>query len=414
MGEAAQGRIAALDLVRGVAVLGILAVNIAGFSGPSLATLTPNWPNPASLADKVAFAAIFVVFEGKMRLLFTMLFGASMVLFVERAELAGRNGNVLQVRRLLWLLVFGYLHFILLWWGDILVLYALLGLVALSLQRIKPGALVIGALAFYLLWHSAGMIDTALDLAGVDAVQNGTAGAQIVKEQQSTIQRFLDRADADFATVQLGFLAQAWHRASVEWAMPLRVALASIGETLPMMALGMALYRSRFFAGLWPRKWMQALAWGGSACGLLPTLALLDWAWSRDFPIPAMFQFNVYWSAIPHVLMGMGYAAGLILAAPWLLSTWLGQRLQAAGRMAFSNYIGTSILMTAIFSGWGLGLAGHYTHTQLPLFVLAVWALMLGWSRPWLARFRQGPLEWLWRSLTEGRRLPFRRAGSEP
>ncbi len=412
MGEAAQSRIAALDLVRGIAVLGILAVNVAGFAGPSLATLTPNWPGTATLADTLTFGAVFVVFEGKMRLLFTMLFGASMVLFIERAEAAGRNGSVLQVRRLLWLLVLGYLHFILLWWGDILVLYALLGLVALSLRRVRPGALAAGAIAFYLLWHGAGMLGGLLDLAAADAVRNGSAAVQIVQDQQKMVERFTNRADVDLATVQLGFLAQAWHRASAEWAMPLRVALTSIGETLPLMALGMALYRSRFFAGAWPRRRMQMLAWGGVIGGLAPTLALLAWAWPRDFPIPVMFQFNLYWSAVPHLLMGLGYAAALVLAAPWLLSTWLGLRLQAAGRMAFSNYLGTSLVMTAVFSGWGLGLAGHFSHAQLPLFVVAVWALMLAWSKPWLARFRQGPLEWLWRSLTEGQRLPFRRANS--
>ena len=109
-----------------------------------------------------------------------------------------------------------------------------------------------------------------------------------------------------------------------------------------------------------------------------------------------------------HIAMALGYAAVLVLLAPRLLDTWLGQRFAAAGRMAFSNYLGTSLVMTALFHGWGLGLAGRFGPAALWLFVLLGWVLMLGWSGPWLSRFRQGPLEWLWRSLTEGRRLRFK------
>ena len=398
MHEAASGRIAALDLIRGVAVLGILAVNIAGFAGPSLATLTPNWPHPASLADRLAFSAVLVLFEGKMRLLFTLLFGASMVLFIERADAAGRDGNLLQVKRLLWLLVFGWLHYVVLWWGDILTLYAMIGLVVLPLRRLPPAYLAFGAIAFFLLWNGSEMIASLPDLLGPKPAEVEA--------------RFLTRATADFATLQAGFVQQIVQRGLAEWALPLRVALGSIGETAPWMALGMALYRSGFFEGAWPSARMRLLAWGGLLSGAVLTLGWLGWIWPRDFAIVPMFDYVQTWSALPHLLMGLGLAAALVIAAPRLLHTALGQRLQAAGRMAFSNYIATSLVMTAVFSGWGFGLGGKVSHAAQPLFVLAMWALILGWSLPWLAHYRQGPLEWLWRSLTEGRALPFRRLTS--
>jgi uncharacterized protein len=107
--------------------------------------------------------------------------------------------------------------------------------------------------------------------------------------------------------------------------------------------------------------------------------------------------------------MALGYAALLVLATPRLAQTWLGRRLTAAGRMAFTNYIACTVMMTALFYGWGLGLVGTWGHAAQLGLVAAAWALMLGWSAPWLARFRQGPLEWLWRSLTERTNLPIRR-----
>ena len=189
----------------------------------------------------------------------------------------------------------------------------------------------------------------------------------------------------------------------------LGMTMFTFGETFPLMLIGMALYRSGFFSGAWPRRRLWQLAGGGLALGLIPTLLVLGWVWPRHFPIQAMTAATFFWTALPHLTMALAYAALLMLAAPRLLQTRLGQRIEAAGRMAFSNYLGTTLVMTAIFYGWGLGLIGTVGAAGQLLSVALGWALMLAWSKPWLARFRQGPLEWLWRSLTEGRRLAFRR-----
>jgi uncharacterized protein len=122
----------------------------------------------------------------------------------------------------------------------------------------------------------------------------------------------------------------------------------------------------------------------------------------------------LYATALPHLLMALAYATLLVLATPRLACTWLGRRLIAAGRMAFTNYIATTVVMTAIFYGWGLGLAGFVGHARQLLFVALGWALMLIWSGPWLEVFCQGPLEWLWRSLTEARLMPMRRSRPRP
>ena len=411
-------RIAALDLLRGVAVLGILAVNIAGFAGPIASTDSPALllsqtghygQAPAPFAEEAAFAGVFILFEGKMRAIFSMLFGASMLLFISRAEAAGRNGFALQWRRLGWLALFGTLHYVLLWWGDILFVYALAGMCALMLSAL-PGRMQLGLAAMiFAVWHGGmALSGLLLDLAeehvrlglATLAEHGAVAGALADTHRQMAL---------DLTRDHQGFLSAATARLTTAPLWPLQMAQYTLGETLPLMLLGMALYRGGFFAGAWPRPRLWALAAGGLALGGGWVCVLLAWAWARHFPMLAMSDVLAYWAGPEHLAMALAYMALLMLAAPALLASWPGRRLAAAGRMAFSNYLGTSLVMCFAFHGWGLALEGSISRPVQLGFVLAGWAIMLAWSAPWLTRFRQGPLEWLWRSLTDWRRMPVRR-----
>jgi uncharacterized protein len=405
-------RVVSLDLIRGVAVLGILAVNIAGFAGPSAATLTPHVPHAASFLDETAFAGVFVLFEGKMRALFTMLFGASLLLFIDRAEANDRDGDILQLRRLGWLLGFGLLHYFLFWWGDILFIYAVAGIIALFMRHLPPVPMLIAALIAYSGWHLAGTLASLPDVRAEEHVRLGIASIAEAKSQGDFLRAFAERAANELAEFRLGFGEQVTIKLTERPFWLLDTTWPSMGETLPLMLIGMALLRTGFFTGRWPRRRLIGLAVTGGAIGTALTLAMLGWLWARHFPPRAMSIALLYATALPHLLMALAYAALLVLATPRLAATRAGQRLIAAGRMAFSNYIGTTIVMTAIFYGWGLGLVGQLGHAAQLLFVLLGWGLMLGWSAPWLARFRQGPLEWLWRSLTEWRLLPLRRTAN--
>ncbi len=348
-----------------------------------------------------------MLFEGKMRALFSLLFGASMLLFIERADAAGRDGDVIQLRRLGWLLLFGYLHYILLWWGDILFLYAVAGVLALFMRELPVRTLVIAALAIFTLWHAAATVTALPDVQAEERVRLGTASALEARNHGRAMAQLDKRNRQELREFRSGFAEQAATKLTRRPFYQLGIALNSLGETLPLMLIGMVLYRTGFFAGGWPPKRLRWIAVAGIGAGGLLTIGLLALAWPRHFPFQAMYAAAMYGLALPHLAMALGYAALLGLAAPRLLASRLGEWLAAAGRMAFSNYLGTTVLMTAIFYGWGLGLVGTLGHAaQLP-FVLLGWALMLAWSKPWLARFRQGPLEWLWRSLTEWRALPF-------
>lgn len=409
MSEQPTDRIATLDLIRGVAVLGILAVNIAAYAGPGGGTLSPNFPVAASPADELIYAAELLVFEGKMRALFSMLFGASMLLFIDRADQAGRDGQGLQLRRLGWLALFGYLHFLLLWWGDILFLYALAGLAALPLRRAPAGPLIASALLLFTVWQGFGTWQTLPQAEAEAAISAGTANTQQRQLYAEADKQLRQNYRSELAETSGSYADQLLGKATNRPALPLKTSIFTIGETLSYVLIGMALLRSGFFSGGWNRKRLRLTALLGVGIGGVLTAFYIGWALPRGFPVMAMLYATIFGLGFPHLLMALGYAALLVLAAPRLLASRLGERLVAAGRMAFSNYLGTSLLMTFCFYGWGLGLTGEIPRAALPLFVLGVWLVMLTWSKPWLAYFRQGPLEWLWRVLTEWRAMPLRR-----
>ena len=397
-----------------MAVLGILAVNIAGFAGPIATTDSPallqsGLAGHASFADEASFAAVFMIFEGKMRALFSLLFGASMLLFIERAERRHQDGDLLQARRLLWLGLFGYLHYVLLWWGDILFNYAVCGFFALMLRRLPVRALAIVGLAGFAAWHLWGALDSLPTIMAEEHLRLGIASAAERALVAGNMADVHQRIAQDLAQAHLGFIAQAGDKLATAAGWPLVMTLYTIGESLPLMLMGMALYRSGFFAGAWSQKRLAALAGLGLVAGLGWALVLLGWVWKRHFPPLAMPDILSYWAGPEHLAMALGYAALLMLAAPRLLDSRLGARLAATGRMAFSNYLATSAVMCAVFYGWGIGLEGQISRTAQLALVALGWALMLGWSKPWLAHFRQGQMEWAWRSLTEWRVMEMKK-----
>jgi len=384
--------------------MGILAINIAGFAGPTAAIYSPHVTSPGSIADDLAFALSLLLFEGKMRALFSMLFGASLLLFVEKAEARGQSGPALQLRRLCWLALFGYLHFLLFWWGDILFLYAIVGIVALFLTLLDTRILLAVALLVFTTWQASGI---AQDLPLAAAEYREISGLPVTESEAEELETTATKRSAEIeeeiARYRQGFIAQAHYNLTERALFPLAGVFYSFGETLPFMLFGMVLLRTGFFTGQWTNRRLLWFSWSTLAAGGALTAAFALWALAQHFPDPIMRLAINSALSFPHLLMALGYAGLLVLYAPRIVATPLGTRIVAAGRMALSNYLGTSVLMTALFYGWGLGLVGKVPNAWQPLFVVLAWVLMLAWSKPWLDRFGQGPLERLWRSLTEMR-----------
>jgi uncharacterized protein len=399
-----------LDALRGFAVMGILAMNIIGFSMPEWAYVSPGVYGGETLADRISWFFSFVFVDGKMRGLFSLLFGASMMLVIERAEAKQQSAARVHYARMFWLAIFGLSHFFFLWFGDILFLYATVGSIAFLMHHWEPRRLIKWALIIY----GLGFLLWALVYGGMQVLQwfatQPTAPADLKQSYQEML------ASPDFSVDLAGELAlhrgDWWGIVSsklAEWYTPLTLILQSITETLPLMLLGMAMKKNGFLTGEWDdadyRYWVRRLL----RPGVLLTALIGAWTWASGFNLITTLAAFLAWSMIPRLMMTIAYAAMLILLIRRLAGGALLARVAAAGRAAFTNYLGTSIVMTTIFYGYGLGLFGYVSRPALWLFVIGAWGVMLLWSKPWLERFHYGPLEWLWRSLARMELQPLRK-----
>lgn len=405
------GRILTLDIVRGVAVLGIAAMNVVAFAMPMEAYLNPLAYGWEDRADGVSWVISFLLFDGKMRGLFSFLFGASMLLVIERAEAAGESAARVHFARMAWLLLFGLAHYFFIWNGDILSLYAPVGMIAWFFrERSTIELTVAGIIAIVAQLLLFGAMAHQVNEAATAATAPGAGAAAI-----ETWRLFVDdltiptaeELERTLAVYRGSFLEIAAHQFRHELQGPFTSFLVFGPETLGYMLLGMATLRCGFLTGAWSDRSYSRIAIGSLALAL-PAYALLARALVRaGFDPVSVYALSLTATTAVRPLMVLGYAALIILLTR--RGGALTQRLAAAGRAAFTNYLGTSILMTALFYGWGLGLYGHLGRAELWLAVLPAWALMLLWSKPWLQRFRYGPFEWLWRTLARGHLQPMRR-----
>ena len=404
-------RIATLDIVRGVAVMGILAMNIVAFAMPMAAYVNPLAYGSEAAVDFAVYAFNFFLIDGKMRGLFSFLFGASMLLVIQRAEAKGESGAAVHYRRMLVLLLFGAIHFYLIWFGDILFGYATIGMVAFFFRQKEPKTLIIIGIALVLLEFliMAGMTAQVRDLAP-QVTQPGVSPETL--RQWNEMTAWVRVPSSAEINEQIGLILGPWsgvvqsqltqHRFD-----PVIFSIMFGPETLAYMLFGMAALKSGYLTGQWSDADYRRAAIRGYGISLPFYLVLIWLIFQNNFGVLALFTFAMTSTVLIRPFMIPAVAALVILLTR--KGGWLTQRIAAAGRAAFTNYLGTSIIMTGTFYGWGLGFFGEPSRAQLWLIVIAMWVLMLAWSKPWLDRFEYGPLEWLWRSLARGSPQPMRR-----
>jgi uncharacterized protein len=405
-------RLPSLDIVRGVAVMGILLLNIVAFALPSYAYVDPGFAGGAQGANWWAWAIVYVFADGKMRGLFTMLFGASTLLVAERALAGGANPARVHYARMASLLAIGLVHAYLIWAGDILTLYALCGAVVFALWR-WPARLLAGAGAALLLWQLAIGVTGYVDTRRFEAAAAAPDASGAVRAQWASYRAALvpphPPAEEEIATYRGGWREVAAARARTALTLETQVMPAMLPETLGLMLLGMALFRTGFFSGGWTRRAYWRVVLGGYALTIPPYVALALWVTRVRFDPIVLILSEPLHLVLLRPAMAMAHAALVILFVTSGRAPCVAARIAAAGRMAFSNYLGTSIVCTLIFYGYGLGLFGRLERWQLYPVVAAVWLLMMLWSKPWLDRFAYGPCEWLWRSIARGRWQRMRR-----
>jgi uncharacterized protein len=398
-------RIATLDIVRGIAVMGILVANMPGFALPEAAYFSPMAWGGHGTSEVMAWATTFILVEGKMRGLFSLLFGASMLLVVERARASGQNAARIHMARMAILFGIGVIHLYGIWYGDILAHYALVGLIAFAFTNASTRALILWATLF---------LGLSLLVATGGYIAMLESAARRTPEQIETWNSFSlgfgippsEQIEKEIAAYRGGWLDNVrwrWGHATD----PISFLPILGAQTLSAMLFGMAAFRSGFLTGEWDRRryarW--ALICLGIAWAAYAALAVNTYV--EGFDPRAVYLASIVASEPFRMLGTVGYAALFI----WLIrpESGLGKRLAAVGRAAFTNYLGTSVLVTAILYGWGLGLYGQLSRAEIYLVPLLVWSIMLLWSKPWLDRFQYGPLEWLWRSLARWEMQPMRK-----
>lgn len=404
-------RIATLDIVRGVAVMGILAMNVLAFAMPGAAYFNPAAYGTQGPADIASWVFSFIFIDGKMRGLFSFLFGASLLLVVERAGAAGESGASVHYRRMAWLLVFGLLHFYLIWWGDILSLYAPIGMLAYFFHRWTPRQLVPTAIFLLLLQFllfCGFAVSLFQDAAAAAAPHASSAAVAAWADTQLGLGVYPpDRLQAVLALYRGNYVGITGFTLAHEWRQPFDSLWQVGAETLGYMLLGMAALKSGFLTGAWSNRAYARIMAVGFGIGV-PAYALLAWLIIRDnFHVPMLIAAGFAATVPFRPAMIIATAALVILATRG--GGALTARIAAAGRAAFTNYLGTSLVMTTLFYGYGFGLYGHLRRIELWIPVALMWAAMLLWSKPWLDRFNYGPFEWLWRSLARWKLQPMRK-----
>ena len=399
-----RDRVETLDVLRGFALLGILAMNVRAMAAPMTAYLYPYHPFDYAGASRVGYLFTSVVFDLKMMGLFSMLFGAGAVLYSAKTTPDGAPPRALWFRRMGWLLVIGLVHAYLIWDGDILVSYALCGILLLWWVRRWPAAgLASAAVALLAVGATLGVLYAQLwNVMPPEARASEAAGWMPTREQ----------SEAQLAGLHGNFFEVVAARAPSALEGHTFVFFTFfLWRCSGMMLLGMALWKWGFLDG---RRSARNYVIAAATC--LPIgLALVGYGSTRleqvRYAMPERMLADL-WNYTGAVFASIGYAATLILMVRYNALTPLRRALAAVGQMALTNYLLHSVLGAIVFLGWGFGLAGTADYAEQLLFVAGVWTLQLIVSPIWLRRFRFGPAEWVWRSLTYWEKQPMQRAAS--
>ena len=400
---AGRERVEVMDVLRGVALLGILLMNIEAFVGPLMESVTGVNPR-FSGADRWMDAAIYVLVQGKFITLFSLLFGMGFAVMLERANASGTTGTFLYARRLLALLGIGLVHAILIWSGDILLTYTLLGFVLLlffrrtPVSRLPKWGSALYVLPLLLTFAMAGM--------SMLAQQDPQAAAEFQKGMDAQAQQMAALVDGE---------RQAYGSGSYSDAVAQRA--TDTGAMLGFIVFFGPALLGVFLFGAW---FMRSGVIRDSAAhlplfrrlrniGLGIGLPLMLWStWTH--PTMSFAEISMGSAAaqaagqLANILMMLAYMSIIVLAMQQPAWARRLRWLAPAGRMALTNYMLQSVVCTLVFYGYGLGYFERLPRAWQPAFVLALFALQVVISRWWLARYRHGPMEWLWRALTYARR----------
>lgn len=416
--QVSKPRIAALDVARGLALLGIFFVNASLFGEPFASVLDPSRPTHESWLSQLVYAGTMIFCTGKFYPLFSLLFGAGLAIMLASAKRDGRSFVATFLRRLILLATFGLLHIVFLWVGDILLLYSIIGTAMLPLAYASPRVL---------LWVAGGAYSFGLlILVGLTGLMllAGTMPEPVVKEMPAADSRLAQYIEVlkdwnqteqyDSRLIELEtqimsqgpFHEQVFVRLCNYLFASIFTALVMTWVVLPCFCVGAALVKLKFFDEPWPLL-RHRLLWAGLLIGLPLNVFGVILAQSANEAL-VMGQSLAFQIGGP--LMTLMY---LVLVMNWVDSERglaISRAIGQLGRMALTGYLLESFLMSAVMLHWGLGRFGDTTWAERAGWVLGIYAVILLFANTWLSRFRVGPLEWVWRMGTYARFVPLQQA----
>jgi len=423
-------RITILDSLRGIAILGILLMNITGFALPA-----PAYRNDLAVMNEIGtlnqkiWFIIEWVFEGSQRALFSILFGAGIILFLDRQEKrsVGLWPADYFFRRQLWLLVFGLIHaYLLLWFWEILFQYACCGMILFTFRKLSPKALIIAAgISLFLmtlrenadLYREKAVIHQGEIVAKSDTTRNKLSleqknqfQAMMALKEKSSLESRKKEMENSLQKVRGDFATFYKYQSERSFYMETAGQFTFIWDFFLFMFLGMAFYKNGVLTGNAPVKiyWLMCLI--GLGIGLLLSWYRLQPLINHDFnhfnyTKDVWFEFYEISRAFRSI--GIFGLIMLLYKSNWF--RWLFELMRPVGQMAFTNYLMQSILCGLFFYGIGFGYFGKLERYQLYFVVAAVWVIEIIWSHIWLRYFLFGPFEWCWRTLTYLKKQPFKK-----
>ena len=395
----AYARHHSLDLIRGIAVLAILVVNIWAFSMPFAAYTNPPVHGDLTGTNLLVWLFSYILFQEKFITIFSILFGAGIALFVEHARNRGAAVTVLHYRRMSALLLIGLLHAYGLWSGDILTAYALIGMVLYWFLDCSNKTL---------LWLAAALMTMSLLLILLLAVALPKMPAAELTELRNFWQPSAEQLQTEINNFRSGWLQQMASRVPLSYQMQeMMLSFYSI-RLLGQMLLGVYLYRIGFLTGAWSTLRYLVVMLLGLGIGGAMAYRGASGNLAAGFSFEHALGYGQLWNSIGSLLMAMGYMSLFVLWSRSAFAAPLRQLLQRAGRMAFTLYLASTVICTTLFYGHGFGWFGSLDRTALMGVVLAVWLVLLAFAQYWLARHQQGPLEQFWRYCTYGRQVQDR------
>lgn len=396
-----QERIKSLDILRGIAILGILIMNIQSFAMPGAAYLNPTAFGSLEGADYWVWVMSHLFADQKFMTLFSVLFGAGILLVSHKIE--GKSGSALSFhyKRNFWLLLIGLIHAHLIWYGDILVAYALCSFLVFWLRNKSPRALLITGLIIL-------SVPTLLYLSFSASL--AFMPAADLNELRLDWQPSSEMIAAEIAAVTGSLGAQLLHNSDAAIEMQTLVfIILFLWRASGLMLIGMALYKWDIMSA----ARSQSFYWKGLLLSFSVGFPLTIYGIIRNFEVGWTMEYSMftgttfnYWGSLG---IAFGYLCAIMLFTQSGAATELKKRLAAIGQMALTNYIAQSIIGILIFFGIGLGLFGQADRITQVLITLGIWLLQFTWSKAWLDRYRFGPLEWAWRSLSYMKAQPMKK-----